>query len=248
MLDVRLLRDRVVAGGALAGFVVSFAMFGVLGYLGLYLQAVLGYSAAFAGVASLPSTGMIVFAAPVASRMAARWGARVPLAIGLTLCAAGVGSLMLAGAGSTYADFWWSLPLIGTGMGLSFSPITIAVMERVNVAKAGMASATTNATRELGGVAGIAVMGSVITARLAAALPDRLAAIGVHSAAAARGRRRHRGWRGWPRALARGAACPWSTVAESFTDGLHLALGVATLVLLVGGAVVWRLLGSRSAT
>ncbi len=248
MLDVRLLRDRVVAGGALAGFVVSFAMFGVLGYLGMYLQAVLGYSAGFAGIASLPSTGMIVFAAPVASRMAARWGARVPLAIGLTLCGIGVGSLMLVGVGSTYADFWWSLPLIGTGMGLSFSPITIAVMERVNVAKAGMASATTNATRELGGVAGIAVMGSVITARLAAALPDRLAAIGVHGAAAADVVDAATAGGAGGLAPSPGVPVPIAdAIAQSFTDGLHLALGVATLVLLVGGAVVWRLLGSRSA-
>ncbi len=80
MLDVRLFCDRVFAGASLAGFVVSFAMFGVLSYLGLYMQAVLGYSAAFAGFASLPSTGLIMVAAPVASALATRYGSRLPSA------------------------------------------------------------------------------------------------------------------------------------------------------------------------
>ncbi len=239
MLDIRLFRDRIFAGAAFAGFVVSFGMFGVLSYLGLYLQSVLGWSAAGAGIASLPSTAVIVVAAPVASRMAARWGARLPLVIGLSLCAAGVAILSTAGATSSYADFWWALPLIGTGMGMSFSPITIAVMSRVPAARAGMASATTNATRELGGVAGIAVMGSLITARLASVLPARLADAGVPSdvarrvvdAATAGGAGGIATSRDVPYAIS------WAT-ALSFTDGLHLALVVAAVVLALGTVAV----------
>ncbi len=226
MLDVRLFRDRIFAGAAFAGFVVSFGMFGVLRYLGLYLQSVLGWSAAAAGIASLPSTAVIVIAAPLASRMAARWGARLPLVIGLTLCATGVAILSRAGATSSYADFWWALPLIGTGMGMSFSPITIAVMGRVSAARAGMASATTNATRELGGVAGIAIMGSLITARLVSALPSRLDAAGVPADVARRvvdtatagGAGGIAASRDVPHAIS------WS-MALSFTDGLAAGAG-----------------------
>lgn len=241
MLDVRLFADRVFAGAALGGFVVSFGMFGVLSYLGLYMQSVLGWSAAFAGVASLPSTGVIVVAAPLASRMAVRWSPRVPLTIGLTLCAAGVAILARAGMTSTYGDFWWTLPMIGTGMGMSFSPVTIAVMNRVSAAKAGMASASMNATRELGGVAGIAIMGSLITAHIAAVLPDRLAAVGVTGGAAQRvvdaatagGTGGIGPSTGVPAAIS-------GAVGLSFVDGLHLALVTAAVVLAVGAMVVWR--------
>lgn len=241
MLDVRLFRDRVFAGAALGGFVVSFGMFGVLSYLGLYMQSVLGWSAAFAGVASLPSTAVIVVAAPLASRMAVRWSPRVPLTIGLVLCAMGVAILARAGVTSTYGDFWWTLVLIGTGMGMSFSPIGIAVMNRVPATKAGMASATTNATRELGGVAGIAIMGSLITAHLAAVLPGRLEAIGVTGAAA------HRvvdaataGGTGGIGASDGVPAAISGVVGLSFVGGLHLALLTAAGVLLAGAVVVWR--------
>ena len=239
MLDVRLFRDRIFAGAAFAGFVVSFGMFGVLSYLGLYMQSVLGWSAAAAGIASLPSTAVIMVAAPFASRMAARWGPRLPLVIGLSLCATGVAILSRAGATSSYADFWWALPLIGTGMGMSFSPVTIAVMGRVPAARAGMASATTNATRELGGVAGIAVMGSLITARLVAVLPARLGAAGVPADVAQRvvDTAAAGGAGGVAAANDVPPAVSWS-MALSFTDGLHLALVVAAFVLMLGAVAV----------
>lgn len=239
MLDLRLLRDRVLAGATIAGFVVSLGMFGVLSYLGLYLQSVLGWSAAAAGFASLPSTAAVVVASPVASRVAYRWGARTPLLIGLTLCATGVAVLSRVEVTSGYADFWWALPLLGAGMGMSFSPISTTAMARVPAARAGMAAAMTNTARELGGVAGIAVMGSLITARLASTLTARLAADGVPadvaeqvvdavSATGAGG------------AAATGGAVDGvaSAVASSFTDGLRLALVVAAVVLAVGVGVV----------
>jgi len=241
MLDVRLFTDRVFAGASLGGFVVSFGMFGVLSYLGLYLQSVLGFSAALAGVASLPSTAVIMFASPVASWLATRYAPRVPVTVGLLLCAAGVSVLSFAGPTSSYADFWWALPLIGVGMGFSFAPITIAVMGRVSPERAGMASATTNATRELGGVAGIAVMGSLITARLGAVLPGRLADAHVPTGAAQRVVDAATG--GGVGGLAQSADVPAvvrAAVAASFTDGLHLALVVAAAVMVLGAAVVWR--------
>jgi EmrB/QacA subfamily drug resistance transporter len=239
MLDVRLFGDRIFAGAAFAGFVVSFGMFGVLSYLGLYMQSVLGWSAAAAGIASLPSTAVVMIAAPVASRMATRWGARLPLVIGLSLCATGVAILSRADATAGYADFWWALPLIGTGMGMSFSPITIAVMGRVSAARAGMASATTNATRELGGVAGIAIMGSLITARLASVLPARLVAAGVPADVARRVV--DTATAGGAGGIASSRDVPhvisWST-ALSFTEGLQLALVVAAVVLALGAVAV----------
>ncbi|MBU4214415.1 MAG: DHA2 family efflux MFS transporter permease subunit [Actinobacteria bacterium] len=237
MLDVRLFRDRIFAGAAFGGFIVSFGMFGVLSYLGLYMQSVLGWSAAGAGIASLPSTAVVMVASPLASRMAARWSPRLPLVLGLALCAAGVAVLSRAGADASYADFWWALPLIGTGMGMSFSPITIAVMGRVGPDRAGMAAAATNATRELGGVAGIALMGSLITARLAATLPGRLADAGVPGDVARRVA--ESATHGGTGSLAASAGMPSAVVravAVSFTGGLQLALIVAAVVL-VGGAV-----------
>jgi len=243
MLDLELFTDRVFAGAAAAGFVVSFGMFGILTYLGLYLQNVLGWSPAGAGIASLPSTATIMFVAPVAGWAAHRFGPRLPLTAGLLCCAVGVGGFRLYGVGASYAHFWWLLPLFGTGMGLSFSPVSVAVMNRVPVERAGMASATTNAAREVGGVAGIAVMGAVITARLGALLPDRLAAAGVPAPLAGRitdavttsGAQDLAGAAGTPPAVR-------AAVAASFTDGLHLAALAAAAFLVIGAVLVATLM------
>lgn len=242
MLDLRMLRDRVLAGATTAGFVVSMGMFGVLSYLGLYLQSVLGWSAAAAGFASLPATAAVVVASPVASRIAYRRGARIPLLIGLTLCATGVAVLSRVEATSHYADFWWALPLLGLGMGMSFSPISTTAMARVPAARAGMAAATTNTARELGGVAGIAVMGSLLSARLASTLTVRLAAEGVPADVArqvvdAAGATGAAGAGQGVPAGGVGDGVAWA-VALSFTDGLRLALVVAAAVLVAGVVVV----------
>ena len=239
MLDLRLFGDRVFAGAALSGFVVSFGMFGVLTYLGLYMQDVLGWSPAGAGFASLPCTGVIMLVSPVASRLAMRFGPRVPLVAGLLSCAVGVAGLSHYGVGASYADFWWVLPMIGAGMGLSFSPISITVMNRVPVRRAGMASATTNTSREVGGVAGIAVLGALITARLGALLPDRLAAAQVPAGAAQS--ITHVVTTGGAGGLSRAGGLPRAirdAVDTSFTGGLHVAMLAAAVFLTLGAGLV----------
>lgn len=239
VLDVRLFADRVFAGAAFSGFAVSFGMFGVFAYLGLYFQDVLGWSPAGAGVAALPCTATIMVTSPVASRLALRFGSRPPLVAGLLLCAVGIGSLVGYGVGASYAHFWWVMPLIGVGMGMSFVPISIAVMNRVPVARAGMASAATNASREIGGVAGIAVLGVLLTAKLGAVLPGRLrdAAVPAGPAHAIKQAVTSGGAGGLANADRLPAAVR-SAVSTSFVDGLHLALACAAVFMVLGAVAV----------
>jgi EmrB/QacA subfamily drug resistance transporter len=239
VLDVRLLRDRVFAGAAFSGFVISFGMFGVFAYTGLYFQDVLGWSPAGAGIASLPATGVIMLTSPVASRLALRFGSRPPLVAGLLCCAIATGSLSAYGVGASYVDFWWVMPLIGVGMGLSFVPISIAVMNRVPIARAGMASATTNASREIGGVAGIAVLGAALTARLGAVITPRLDHAGLPTNAARTIRQTITS--GGAGGLAHADTLPSRVrlaVSTSFVDGLHLALWCAAAFLALGAVLV----------
>src|SRR5205807_2665796 len=99
--------------------------------------------------------------------------------IGLALC--GTSMLILHGvtATSTYSDFWYALPIMGIGMGLTMAPMTAAVMSAVPPQRSGMASATTNTSREVGGVFGIALLGAILTARMKTALGASLGALGL---------------------------------------------------------------------
>ncbi len=61
---------------------------------------------------------------------------------------------------------------IGSGMGLTSAPATEAIMGVVPAAKAGIGSAVNDATRELGGTLGVAVIGSVALSLYRDAVPD----------------------------------------------------------------------------
>ncbi|MCM2417348.1 MFS transporter [Streptomyces sp. RKAG293] len=246
MMDLRFFADRVLAGAALAAFTVSFGMFGVMFFLPLYMQNVLGWAPTGSGVAALPCTAMIMIASPLSGRLALRYGVRPPLVAGLTLCAVALAGLSLYGSGARYPQYLWVLPLMGFGMGLSFAPASIAVLRRVAPSAAGMASAALNTVRELGGVVGVAVLGAVLTSRLASGLTHRLESAGTPP------RARHDivasvtgdGAGG----LVRGSGLPPAlhrTMDASFVDALHLAVRCGAVVMAVTAVAVFLLLRSR---
>jgi hypothetical protein len=84
-----------------------------------------------------------------------------------------------ASAATPYLQIVGQMILLGTGMGLTSAPATEAIMGVVPKEKAGIGSAINDATRELGGTLGVAVIGSVFAslynARLAlpAGLPTQ---------------------------------------------------------------------------
>ncbi|GAA1964600.1 DHA2 family efflux MFS transporter permease subunit [Catenulispora subtropica] len=243
MLDLSFFTDRVVAGALMSGFMVSFGMFGALFFLPLLMQDVYGWSAARAGVASLPATCAIMVAAPFAGAITGKLGPRPALVSGLTLCAAALAGLSLYGPGAHYSHYVWTLPIVGLGMGLSFAPVSVAVLERVPAAKAGMASAVTNTMRELGGVVGIAALGAILTSRMTGLLGPRLADLGVGAG------QRHEITAAVTRGGAGGIAASRSlppalraTVDTSFTDALHLALRCGAGLLAVAALAAWVLL------
>ncbi|GAA2107131.1 MFS transporter [Kitasatospora saccharophila] len=229
MLELRMFGDRVLAGAMLSGLMVSFGMFGALFFLPLMLQGVMHWAPTDAGYAGLPMSGVIVLAAPLSGRLTGRHGPRTPLVLGIALCAAGLGGLSLYSGQAHYWSYAWTLVLLGFGMGLTFTPVSIAVLHRVAPERTGTASATINTLRELGGVLGIAVLGAVLTGRLTSALADSLHRQGLpadgvpHAVSALTGHAAP--------AAAPAPAPVLAAVDTAFVDALHLALrcGSATL-------------------
>ena len=243
MLDLSFFRDSVVAGALISGFMVSFGMFGALFFLPLLMQDVYGWSPAMAGVGSLPATCAIIVAAPFAGAITGKLGPRPALVSGLTLCATALAGLSLYGTGAHYSHYVWTLPIMGVGMGLSFAPVSVAVLERVPAAKAGMASAVTNTMRELGGVVGIAALGAILTTRMTDLLGRHLLELGVSAG------QRHEVTAAVTQGGAGGIAASQSlppvlrtTVDSSFIDALHLALRCGAGLLVVAAIAAWMLL------
>ena len=88
MVEFRFFSDRNFLGAVVVALIISFAMLGVFFFLALYMQNILHYSPLEAGVRFLPSTLMIVAVAPIAGRMADRFGPRWLIVAGLLVLAA----------------------------------------------------------------------------------------------------------------------------------------------------------------
>ncbi|MFE2108329.1 MFS transporter [Kitasatospora sp. NPDC059463] len=246
MLDLRLFRDGVLGGALLGGFMVSFGMFGALFFLPLLMQGVLDWSPTAAGLAGLPMTAMIVVAGPVSARLTGRHGPRPPLVLGIALCALGLAGLSLYGEHARYAEYLWTLFVLGLGMGMTFTPVSIAVLQRVAPERMGTASATVNTLRELGGVLGIAVLGALLTHRLTTALTASLTRLGLPSDTLGRPADT------LSAAGAPGPAAPLpaplrAAFEHAFTDGIHLALRCGSAALAVAAVLVALLLRGTAA-
>lgn len=237
MADLRLLTDRITGTAAWAAFATAFGFFGLGVFLTLDLQYVLGFSPTEAGWALLPATLATALTSVAAGRIAARFGPRPPIAIGLALLAVGLAALSCYGTGARYAEFAWVVAVLGAGLGLTLTPVSIAVTGAVPPQRAGMASATVAMVREVGGVAGVAVMGAVLTARFTAALRERLPADrGVDAAALA-----HAAVAGGGRGPAPASGLPARTahaVNSAYITGLHAASLAAAGLLAVSAAAV----------
>ena len=165
MLPLRLFRDRTFATANAATFLMYVGFFGVVFLLTQYWQFAHGYSPLGAGLRLLPWTVMPMFVAPVAGVLAARFGERPLLAIGLSFIAFAVFWFAHeASATSGYTSLLPSLIVGGIGSGLFWAPSASVVLASAREEEAGVASGANNSIRELGGVFGVAILTSIFSA------------------------------------------------------------------------------------
>jgi EmrB/QacA subfamily drug resistance transporter len=182
MVQFRLFASRNFVGSNMVALIVTFAMLAQFFFLALYMQNMLGYSPLQAGIRFLPATLMIVAIAPLAGRLTDRIGARLPIAVGLTLVTVALVWLTTIDASTTYGDLLPSFILMGGGMALVMSPMSTAAMNAVADAKAGIASGILSMNRMIGGTLGVAVIGAVFQGAARSKLDQLLAGSGLSAA------------------------------------------------------------------
>jgi EmrB/QacA subfamily drug resistance transporter len=173
LIPLRIFSNRGLAAADATMLVVAAALFGVFFFCTLYLQQVLGYSALKTGVAYLPLSLTIIGASAVASRFVDRFTPKPVLVAGLLISTAGFVLLTrVTGHGDYASDVLPAMIVLGTGLGMSFVPITIAATNGVSAGDSGLASGLLNTTQQVGGSLGLAILSSVSTSRATSALHD----------------------------------------------------------------------------
>ena len=180
MMKLELFKIRNFWVGNVIAVAVAFGMLGIFFPMTLFLQGALGFSPIRAGLTMTPMSIMIMFSAPLAGRLTDKIGARWILVTGLSLMTGGI--LFIVSRitpETTWRTLLPALLVTGTGMGMTFAPMTAAVMAEVPPRIAGSASGILNTMRNVGQVLGIAVLGSVLQSRLGSHAADRLPELGL---------------------------------------------------------------------
>jgi predicted MFS family arabinose efflux permease len=203
-----------------------------------FLQFAHGVSALEAGAAMLPLALGLVLGAGASNKLADRLGRPRVIAGGL----AGVAAVL------STSLFWtpdMAPVLLGfvsfglaVSMGTVMAPATDSVMSVVPAAKAGVGSAMSDVTRQVGGALGVAVIGSIIGSVYSREMEGGPEGLGESIGAAHAAAEQVGGGAG--RELAESAA-------HAFTEALGIGLTAAAVVSLAGALLVLlRLPGGRT--
>ncbi|SHN26583.1 DHA2 family efflux MFS transporter permease subunit [Cryptosporangium aurantiacum] len=177
MLRLSLFRSRQFDAINVAT-VLFYGALAAAGYLLiLQCQLELGYSAAAAGAALVPSSAVFLAVSPLSGALVARLGPRRLMVAGMLVVGVSIGWLGWAVPGSSYAAVILPCALLwGLGIGLAVAPLTAAVLAAVADADLGEASAVNDAASRLGGLLAIAAVPVLVGvgggAGLGAALVD----------------------------------------------------------------------------
>jgi predicted MFS family arabinose efflux permease len=160
LLPLHIVTDRNRASVFASQALATVTMFGLLLLLSYYLQTVKGFTPVLSGLAFLPMvTGMLIGASQISGRLMPYVAPRWLMGPGFLIGAVGILLLLVLPAQA----------LFGLGLGMAFSPaLSVATTRSIKEHDTGVASAMINATQQIGGAIGAALLSTIATSATAA--------------------------------------------------------------------------------
>lgn len=177
LFDLKIASRPTFWVAAVAGIIVFGTLMAAMFIGQQYLQNVLGWSTWQAGLAILPAAFMLVLVAPGSAKLVNSRGARFTLLLGYLFCL--LGFIVMLVFWTDTATFWvvgLAYALVGAGVGLAGTPASHSLTGSVPVKRAGMASATADLQRDLGGAIMQSILGAFLTAGYATSFGKLIAA------------------------------------------------------------------------
>ncbi|WP_433128635.1 MDR family MFS transporter [Micromonospora sp. CA-240977] len=175
ILPLRLFRSATFALANSALLIIGLVMFGSIIFIPLYLQIVKGASPTRSGLLMLPMMAGIIVTSILTGRAMTRIGRYkwFPVAGSVTLLIGMFLFTRLEVSTSLWAAFGFMV-VIGIGLGLCMQSLILAVQNAVSIRDLGAGTSSATFFRSLGGSFGVAILGTVLSSRLASGLGDRL--------------------------------------------------------------------------
>jgi EmrB/QacA subfamily drug resistance transporter len=162
LLPLRVVLERNRGGSYLATLLIIVGMFAMFLFVSYYMQQILHYSAAKAGLAFLPFALGVIVAAGMATPLVPKVGPRVVMTAGLLI--AGAGLLWLTQIG-VHTSYWTHLLpqqiVMSIGMGLAFPALSSTALTNVRPEDAGVASSLLSTAQQVGASLGAALLNTI---------------------------------------------------------------------------------------
>ncbi|HVW81141.1 MAG TPA: MDR family MFS transporter [Mycobacteriales bacterium] len=235
VIPLRLFRKRVFTVSSSVGFIVGFALFGVITYLPQYQQVVRGASATASGLQLFPLMGGLLIASIGSGQIITRTGRyRVFPILGTVVLALGVYLLSHLGVHTSVLTSGTFMVVAGLGLGLTMQVLVLAVQNSVDARDLGTATSAATFFRSIGGSIGVSVFSAIFNNQMTGNVAHQLPQLAAHPALATE-------LRASPEALARLPKAIHDGYLRAFTDSLHVVFIAAVPVALLAFALTWLL-------
>lgn len=178
LIPMSIFTNSVVTLSVVASFLIAVAMFGAIIYIPVFAQAVLGVSATNSGAILIPLNLAMVSASILMGLLITKIGRYKEVLIGGAAIML-VGYILLAQL--NWQSSTWALTgtmlVFGIGLGMSMQTYTLVVQNAIPQSELGVATASVQFFRNVGSTVGIAILGSVMSARTEPAIAARMAAL-----------------------------------------------------------------------
>jgi EmrB/QacA subfamily drug resistance transporter len=241
ILPLRLFRRATFALANAAGFVLGLVMFGSIIFIPLYLQIVKGATPTDSGLLMLPMMAGIIVTSVLSGRAISRRGRYkwFPVA-GAAVLVAGMLLFTQLEVGTSLIFAFFYMVVIGVGLGLCMQSLILAVQNAVEPRDLGSGTSAATFFRSLGGSFGVAILGTVLSTRLASGLADRLPAALAQLSPAQRAQVAAGGTNISINEPSKILALPGpvrGAIQEAFVGSLHVVFLVTGLIAIVAVAV-----------
>jgi EmrB/QacA subfamily drug resistance transporter len=162
IIPLDLFRLGLFKTSTIVATLAAMGVFGAIGYLPLYLQGVLGFTATGAGAVLLVQSLAWTVGSLLAGKWINHWGYRSVSALGMFLLALGYGLFIAPSSDFTIVGVVAGATVIGIGMGLANLTTLVAVQTAVWFHRIGVATSTVMLFRTFGGAFVVSLMGTVL--------------------------------------------------------------------------------------
>ncbi|MFD1395438.1 MDR family MFS transporter [Kroppenstedtia eburnea] len=175
VLPLDLFKNKIFTLSNIIGFLIGIGMFSSIMFMPFFIQGVMGTSASKSGFVMMFMTLSMVFTSTITGQVVTRTGKYKKLALtGALIMAIGMYLLSTMDTDTSNRMAAINLIVVGLGLGMAFPIFNLTIQNAVPHSNLGVATASIQLFRQMGGTVGVAVMGSVMSSRMESKLTEGL--------------------------------------------------------------------------